>query len=124
MVIGAAGPQAQNVRAVFVYDLVGIHTVAQGFVHGAAFAVHGPAVGQALLKGCALAQSAHSGEQAGLEPAAVLVEPFQIHVRRPEALIPLHGGEVGGAGVKPAVQGIFFFCKGLAAAVGAGEAFG
>ena len=79
---------------------------AQRLVHGLALAVHGPAVGDALLEGRALAQGAHGGEQGGLEPAAVLVQTLHIHVGGPEILVLLHGGEVGGAGVEPAVQGV------------------
>ena len=54
-------------------------------MHGLALAVHGPAVGDALLEGSPLAQRAHGGEQGGLEPAAVLVQTLHIHVGGPEA---------------------------------------
>src|SRR5699024_1008030 len=65
------------------------------------------------------------GEEARLEPAAVLIEALQVHVGRPEALVALHGREVGGARVKPAVQGVLLPGKaGGAAAVGAGVAVG
>ena len=125
VVVGGSGPQAQHVGAVLFKDLCGIHAVAQGLVHGLALAVHGPAVGDALLEGCALAKGAHGGQQRGLEPAAVLVQALHIHGGGPEALIPLHGGEVGGTGVEPAVQGVGLLLEaGAAAAVGAGEAIG
>jgi hypothetical protein len=94
-------------------------------VHGLALAVHGPAVGDALLEGRALTEGAHGGQQRGLEPAAVLIQALQVHVGGPPALVPLHGGEVGGAGVEPAVQGVLLLLEAaLAAAVGAGEAGG
>ncbi|MPM45539.1 hypothetical protein SDC9_92227 [bioreactor metagenome] len=91
-------------------------------MHGLALAVHGPAVGHALLKRRAPAQSAHGHQQRGLEPAAILVQPLQIHSGGPEALIPLHGGKVGGAGVEPPVQRILLLVKALGGpAVGAGK---
>ena len=123
VVVGAGGPQAQQVRAILVDDLCRVHAVAQGLVHGSALAVHGPAVGDALLEGRALAEGAHGGQQRGLEPAAVLVQALQIHGGGPEALVLLHGGEVGGTGVEPAVQGIGLLGEaGFGTAVGAGEA--
>src|SRR5699024_1264556 len=43
----------------------------------------------------------------------------------PEALVLLHGGEVGGAGVEPAVQGVLLLGEAaLGRAVGAGEVLG
>ena len=56
MVVGGAGPQTDHIRTVLLEDLRGVHAVAQGLVHGTALAVHGPAVGDALLEGCALAE--------------------------------------------------------------------
>ena len=94
-------------------------------MHGPTLAVHSPAVGDALLKGRALAEGAHGGEQRTLEPPAVLVQSLQVHGGGPKTLVLLHGGEVGGAGVEPAVQGVLLLVKaGFSAAVGAGEAGG
>ena len=82
-------------------------------------------MGQALTERRALAQRTHGGEQTGLEPAAVLIQTLQIHVRGPETLILLHGGKVRGAGVEPAVERVLFLGEGaLAPAVRAGKALG
>ena len=124
MVVGGTGPETDHIRAELLDDIGRVNAVAQGLVHGAALAVHGPAVGQALFVGGTLAQGADSHQQGGLEPAAVLVAAFHIHISRPEALIPLHGGVVGGAGVKPAVQSVGLLEEVDAAAVGALEALG
>ena len=125
VVVGGACPQAQQVGAVLVEDLGGIHAVAQRLVHGLALAVHRPAVGDALLERSAAAQRAYGYQQGGLEPAAVLVKTLDIHGGGPEVLVALHGGEMGGAGVEPAVQRIRLLreAAGLAA-VRAGEALG
>ena len=125
MVICRSRPQTQDVRAVLVEDVSGVHAVAQRLVHGLALAVHGPAVGDTLLEGRTVAEGAHGGQQRGLEPAAVLIEALQVHIGRPEALVPLHGREVGGAGVEPAVQRVGLLLEAaLAAAVGAGHTGG
>ena len=124
VVVGAAGPEAQHIGAELVDDLGRVHAVAEGFVHGAPLAVDRPAVGQALAVRSALAERADGHEQRRLEPAAVLVAALDIHIRRPEALVALHGGDVGGAGVEPAVERIGLLREVLAAAVRAGEALG
>ena len=70
MVVGRAGPtDAAGSAPYFLKMSAGVHAVAQGLVHGLALAVHGPAVGDALLEGSALSQRAYGGEEAGLEPA-------------------------------------------------------
>ena len=124
VVVGAARPQTQHVGAELVDDLGRIHAVAEGLVHGLALTVDRPAVGQALAVRSALAERADGHEQGRLEPAAVLVAALDIHIRRPEALVALHGGDVGRAGVEPAVKGIGLLREVLAAAVRAGEALG
>ena len=124
MVVGGTGPETDHIRTELLDDIGRVNAVAQGLVHGAALAVHGPAVGQALSVGGTLAQGADSHQQGGLEPAAILVAAFHVHISRPEALIPLHGGVVGGAGVKPAVQSVGLLEEVDAATVGALEALG
>ena len=93
-------------------------------MHLSSFAVDGPAVGQAFLIRSTHTQRADRNQQRRLEPAAVLVAAFNVHGGRPEALIALHGGKMGGAGIKPAVQSIGFLGKVSAAAVRADKAFG
>ena len=125
MIVGGSSPQTQNVRAVLVEDIRRIDAVAEALVHGLALAVDRPAVGDALLKGRALTESADRREQRGLEPAAVLVETLEVHRGRPEALILLHGSIVRGAGVEPAVERILLLGEAcVLAAVRAGEALG
>ena len=125
VIVGARRPQTQNVRTVLVENVGGIDAVAEALVHRAALAVHGPAVGDALLEGSALTERAHGGQQGGLEPAAVLVEALEVHRGGPEALIFLHRGEVRGAGVEPAVERVLLLGEaGALAAVRAGEALG
>ena len=63
VIVRAGGPQTQNVRAVLVEHVRGIDAVAKALVHGLAFTVDRPAVGDALLKGRALAEGADSGQQ-------------------------------------------------------------
>ena len=125
VIVRAGGPQAQDIRAVLVEHVRGIDAVAKALVHGLTLAVDRPAVGDALLKGRALAEGADSGQQRRLEPAAVLIETLEVHRGGPEALILLHGREVRGTGVEPAVKRVLFFGKaGVLAAVRAGEALG
>ena len=125
VVVAGGGPQTEDIRAVLFDNLVGIHAVTQRLVHGAALAVHHPAVGQHLLEGCAAIQSAHRGEQRGLEPTAVLIRAFQIDVGGPEIGGAVHkAGVVGGAGIEPAVQGVLLLGEGLTAAMRTGQALG
>ena len=63
MIVGRAGPQTHDVRAELLYHIGGIDAVAEGFVHRAALAVNGPAMGKAFLIRRALAQRAHSHQQ-------------------------------------------------------------
>ena len=124
MIVSRARPEAEQIGAELLHDLSGIHAVAERLVHGFALAVDGPAMGQAFLIRCTFAQRTDGDEQGGLEPAAVLVTALDIHRGGPEALIALHRGVVGGAGIEPAVQRVGLLCEGLAAAVRAGEACG
>ena len=124
MVIGRAGPEAEHVCTVFIGDLSRIHAVAERLVHGTAFAVHGPSVSDALFKRSAFSQCADCCQQGRLEPSTVLIQTLEIYGGRPEALVMLHGSKVGGAGIEPSVQSIFFFGEVLAAAVRANKAFG
>ena len=125
VIVRAGGPQAQDVRAVLVEHVRRVNAVAKALVHGLALTVDRPAVGDALLKGRALAEGTDRREQGGLEPAAVLIETLEVHRGGPEALILLHGGKVRGAGVEPAVERVLLLGKaGVLAAVRAGEALG
>ena len=126
MVVGGGGPQTQDVRAVLIEDVGGIHAVAQRLVHGLALAVHGPAVGDALLEGRALAEGAHGGQQGGLEPAAVLVQALQIHGRQARSPGPASWTAkwVEPESNQPSRVSLSLVKPVCAAAVGAGEALG
>ena len=51
MVVGRAGPEADHVGTKLLDHVGRVDTVAEGLVHGLAFAVDGPAVGQAFFIG-------------------------------------------------------------------------
>ena len=123
MVVGGGGPEPEQVRAEVLHDVGGVHAVAEALVHRAALAVHGPAVGQAGLEGRAVSGCADGDQQARLEPAAVLIRALDIDVGGPvRGVVALQEGDVGRAGVKPAVERVAFLVEGLAAAVRADEA--
>ena len=125
MVVRGGCPQTDDVCTEVLDKVSRVNTVAQGLVHCTALAVNHPAVGQNLLEGSALIQCANRSQKAGLEPTTVLVSTFQIDIGRPQFGCPVHQGcKVSRAGVKPAVQRVGFLGEGLAATVGAGEAFG
>ena len=74
-------PQADDVGAHLVADLVGVDDVAERLGHLAALTVER----EALRDDClvrSMAVGAHRGEQRALEPTAVLVGAFEIHVSR------------------------------------------
>ena len=92
-------------------------------MHDAALAVHGPAVGEHLAVR-RVAAHRNAGQQRRLEPAAVLIAALKVHVRRPYAGgVEQHGGDVGAAGIEPAVERVGLLGEaGAAAAVRADEA--
>src|SRR3546814_5184135 len=76
-------PQAQDVRAQRLHDVLRLDAVAQRLGHLAAVLVDGEPVRQALpVRRCPVDRDA--GEQRRLEPAAVLVRTFQVQVRSEE----------------------------------------
>ena len=91
-------------------------------MHDLAFTVNRPAVGEALFIGSTHTERTYRDKQRALEPSAVLVAAFDIHIGGPEALVALHSSIVGGTGVKPAVQRVSFLGEVRAAAMGAYEA--
>ena len=81
-VIGGDDPQAQDIGAGLLDDVLRHHRVAEGLRHLAPLLVHGEAMGDDGVVGRAAARAA-AFQQRGMEPAAMLVGPFQIDVRRP-----------------------------------------
>ncbi|MNS60074.1 hypothetical protein D3C72_930530 [compost metagenome] len=114
-VVGRGHPQADDLGAHLVGDVLRCHGVADRLGHLAALAVDGEAVRQQRLVG-RLAVQHRRGQQRRVEPAAVLVRAFQVQVG--EAAIGFIGGRivqvvavraadhgpVRGAGVEPHVQ--------------------
>ena len=91
-------------------------------MHDLTFTVNRPAMGEALFIGSTHTERTNRYKQRALEPSAVLVAAFDIHIGGPEALITLHSSIVGGTGVKPAVQCVGFLGEVRAAAMGAYKA--
>ena len=77
--IRARDPEAQDLRAVLLRDLLGRDDVAERFRHLAALLVEHEAVGQDRAIGRAAARAA-GFQQRGLEPAAVLIGAFEIEI--------------------------------------------
>jgi hypothetical protein len=78
--------------------------------------VSAPFVGRAALE-------ADADEEGGVEPAAILVAAFEVHVGRPGEVVFLgQDGEVAGAGIEPDIEDVALLLKFGAAAVGAGVA--
>ena len=118
MIVGRGRPKSCNVAAVLLDHVIGIHAVAKRLVHCPALTVNNPTVRQDSLIGCALTLSTNCGQQRCLEPASVLVATLQIYVGGPMQLgTLLKHCDMGGAGVKPAVQRVGFAAELLAAAL-------
>jgi hypothetical protein len=93
-VVGRRDPQAQDVRAQRLHDVLRLDAVAQRLRHLAAVLVHGEAVGQALPIRRGLVDG-DAGQQRTLEPAAMLVGAFQVQIRRlAEAALQQHASWV------------------------------
>ena len=113
-------PQTQQVGAPFVADLGGQHDVAQRFRHRPALFVERPAVRQHVSVRRA-AVHADADQQRALEPAAILVGAFQIHVGGPGKIgrgriRRIEHGQMRRAGIEPDVENVGFLAPaGLAA---------
>ena len=75
--VDGGDPEADDFAAHAVGDVDGIDAVAEGFGHGAALLVEGPAGGGDVGIRRAAAQG-DGGEQGGVEPAAMLVAAFEV----------------------------------------------
>ncbi len=131
--VDGCNPETDDFAAHSVGDVDGIDAVAEGFGHGAALLVEGPAGGGHVRIGSASAQG-DRGEQRGVEPAAVLVAALEIEdvesvfgtvavleglVGGAQVWIGLADGKPTDAGVEPDVENVSFFAEGRAAAVSA-----
>ena len=107
-VVSRGAPQADDLCAQLVADLLGRNHIALALAHLAALAVHGEAVREQALVGRVVVHGA-GGEQRAVEPAAMLVVAFQVQVGRPGGLGGMAVAQhvvMRGAGVKPHVQNV------------------
>nr|GEU28492.1 hypothetical protein [Tanacetum cinerariifolium] len=105
-VVGGRDPQAQDVGAQAVRDLLRRQRVTERLRHLLAFAVDREAVREQRLVGRAAVQHG-AGQQRRVEPAAVLVRAFQVQVRRVGQLFLVRAAQhrlVRHARVEPHVQ--------------------
>ena len=110
-VVGRSHPQADDFRAHFAGDVLRRYGVAQRLGHLLALAVHGEAVGQQAAVGRA-AKDGAGQQQRRVEPAAVLIVPFQVQVGLRAVVMVVAGVRAaqhvpeGGAGVEPHFQNV------------------
>ena len=112
-------PQANDVSAHLVADLVGVDDVAERLGHLAALTVEREALRDDRLVR-SMAVGTHRGEQRALEPTAVLVGALEVHIRRILQLgTVLADGLPGDAGIPPHVEDVLICLEMMAAALGA-----
>ena len=112
-------PQADDVGAHLVTDLIGVDDVAKRLGHLTALAVEGEALRDDRLVR-SVAVGAHRGKQRALEPTAVLVGALEVHIRRILQLgTVLADGLPGNAGIPPHVEDVLIGLEVMAAALGA-----
>ena len=99
-------PQAQDVGPVFLDHILGRDDVTQGLGHLLAVLAHDKAVGQhGFVRGPSPGGTGF--QERGMEPAAMLVRPFQVEGRRPFQIGALFEDEgVGGPRFEPHVKDI------------------
>ncbi len=108
-------PQTQDVGTGFLDDSRGVNGVALGLRHLLTLLVEGEAVGQDSVERGATARAA-TFQQRGLEPATVLVRPFEVQVSRPVrrtvariaafGCARIDGEGVGRAGIEPDIEDV------------------
>ena len=105
-VVHARHPQAEDVGARLLDDVLRGDDVAERFRHLAPVLGHREAVGQHRVVGRTPARAARF-EQGRVEPAAVLVRALQIEVGRPfQVRPPLQAEGVGGTRIEPHVEDV------------------
>ena len=103
--VGVHHPKAQDVGTKLVRHLLRGGDVTERLAHLVAALVQHEAMGQQSLEGRAAA-GADGLEQAGLEPAAVLVAAFEVEVGGPWLAAALEGEAVGAAAFEPDVDDV------------------
>ncbi len=111
-VILRRNPQAQQIRAPLFAHFRGQHDVAQRFRHRLALGVERPAVREHVPVRRAIAHG-DANQQRAVEPSAILVRPFEIHVRRPGKFLAvgietIEHRQMRGARIEPHIQNIGF----------------
>src|SRR5712692_9731594 len=92
------------------------------FRHGAALFIESPSIGGALAVRRFALQS-DADQQRAMEPAAILIAAFQIHIGGPrQAVFRRQNGEMAGSGVEPDIENVSLFAKFLVAAARALDA--
>ena len=111
LIIGGSSPQANDISAILLDNILRNNNIAHGFGHLAAFAVNNIAMSQnGFIR--SLTGNGNGGQEGGLEPAAMLVAAFQIHVNGPAQLRTLCSYcHMGGAAVEPNVHDIGFLVE-------------
>src|SRR5450830_1423977 len=109
-IIGRGDPQAHDVGAQGVIDLLRRDHIAQGLGHLAAVFVDGETVGQQFAVRCVVVDGT-TGQQRRVEPATVLVRTFQVQVGARAGFVThrvrtAQHVPMGGAGVEPHIEGV------------------
>ena len=121
-VFHGGSPEAHYVCAVLGNDFLRGNDVAHGLGHLEALAVHHIAVCEHVAVG-RHALGRHAEQKRAVEPAAVLVGPFKIEVRRIGELgTLLQDAGPGGPGIEPHIQDVCFLLPVCAAAMRAFQA--
>ena len=120
-VVLRSDPQAQQVGAPLFADLGGQHHVAERFRHRPAVLVERPAVREHLAVGRAAAH-ADANQQRAVEPAAILVRAFEVHVRGPGQFRVgrarrIEHRQMRRAGIEPDVENVVFLAPARGAAM-------
>ncbi len=110
-------PQAQNIRAEVLDDLLGEYLVTLGLVHLLTVSVDYPAVSADRLVR-RLTRRRDGCEQTRLKPAAVLIAALQVHIRGPRKLgTLLENSRVRAARIEPYVENIHFLAEFIVSAL-------
>ncbi len=112
-IVGQRRPEAEDLGAALIGNLLGLDAVAQGLRHLLSLFVEGEAVRHDRPIGRPAARAAGL-QQGGLKPAAVLVRTLRIEVCRPVAVgAALKREGVGGSGIEPDIEDVLDLLIGL-----------
>ena len=105
-------PQAQQIRAPLLAHFRGQHGIAQRFRHRLALGVERPPVREHVPVRSAIPHG-DADKQRAVEPSAILVRPFEIHIRRPRKLLPIgieaiEHRQMRRARIEPHIQNVGF----------------